>query len=86
MKGDDQEAHVCLGEGEVKGGDKVALYKNACTSSKASAGKTGYGAASTCTKVKLGEGIVERTLNEHYSVIKVNPGVQFEEGSIVEKI
>ena len=84
MKGNDQEAHVCLGDGEVKGGDKVTLYKNECTGVKGG-GKSGYGDARSCTKVKLGFGTVERTLNEHYSVIKVDPGVQFEEGSIVEK-
>lgn len=85
MKGDDQEAHVCLGNGEVKAGDKVALFKNVCTGGKGG-GKGGDRITGGCIKTKLGEGTVERTLNEHYSVVKVDPGVQFEEGSIVEKL
>ena len=79
MKASDDEAHVCMGENEVKAGDKVALFKNVCSSGKT---RQGDGA---CKKVKLGDGTVERTLNEHYSIVKVNPGVQFEEGAIVEK-
>ena len=85
MKASDQEAHVCLGDSEVKAGDPVALYKNVCSGSKGG-GKSGEGSNGGCTKVKLGEGVVERTLNEHYSVVKVNPGVQFQEGTIVEKL
>lgn len=87
MKGNDDEAHVCMGDNEVKAGDKVALYKNVCTGGKGGGGRAGErgGDFGGCKKVALGEGVVERTLNEHYSVVKVNPGVQFEEGAIVEK-
>jgi hypothetical protein len=86
MKGNDEEAHVCLGDKEVKAGDRIALFKNVCTGGKGGGGRSGEGGGSgACKKVKLGEGTVERTLNEHYSVVKVDPGVQFEEGSIVEK-
>lgn len=81
MKITDEEAHVCMGNGEVKVGDRIALYKNICTGGK---GRTGD--AGGCTKKFLGNGLVERTLNEHYSVVKVDSGVQFEEGAIVEKI
>lgn len=82
MKVNDAEAHVCLGDNEVMAGDKVALYKNDCRSALVGA-KAAPGGA--CEKVKLGEGVVSRTLNTHYSVVKVTPGVQFEEGTIVEK-
>lgn len=81
MKVNAEEAHVCMGEKEVKVGDRVALFKNQCSRS---GGKVG--SADPCHKVKIGEGSVERVLNEHYSVVKVNPGVQFEEGAIVEKV
>ena len=83
MKVNNEEGHVCMGDGEVKAGDHVALFKNVCTSPKAAAQGGGTGG---CQKEKLGEGTVIRTLNEHYSVVKVNPGVPFEEGAIVEKI
>ncbi len=79
MKADDGEAHVCLGEGEVKAGDRVALFKNVCKSSGSKA------QGQVCEKVKVGNGVVERTLNEHYSVVRVDPGVVFEEGTTVEK-
>ena len=38
MKGDNQEAHVCMGDKEVKAGDRVALFKNVCA---ARGGKVG---------------------------------------------
>lgn len=86
MKANDGEAHVCMGDKEVKAGDRVALFKNVCTGAR-SGGRIGDSAAPTsCTKKKLGEGTVERALNEHYSVVKVDPGVQFEEGTVVEKM
>lgn len=73
MKISDQEAHVCMGDDQVKAGDKVALFKNVCRK------------GGECQKVRLGEGEVTRTLNNHYSVVKIQPGVTFEEGTIVEK-
>lgn len=85
MKGDDQEAHVCLGEGEVKAGDRVVLFKSVCRGGKGGARSSDVGGG-ICTKTKLGEGVVERTLNNHFSVVKVDSGVQFEEGTIVEKL
>ncbi len=72
MKVSDTEAHVCLGDGEVKPGDKVTLFRNDCL------GKGG------CKKVPAGEGVVSRLLNEHYSVVEVTKG-SFQEGTIVEK-
>lgn len=84
MKANDEEAHVCMGDKELTAGDKVAFFKNVCAGPKGGV-RSGLGETGGCKKVQLGEGVVERTLNEHYSVVKANPGVQFEEGSIVEK-
>ncbi|MBI2606291.1 MAG: hypothetical protein HYW49_09455 [Deltaproteobacteria bacterium] len=84
MKVSDEEAHVCMGDNEVKAGDEVALYKNVCTSPKAGV-RSGSGGTGDCKKVSLGQGRVLRALNEHYSVIKVDPGVAFDEGTVVEK-
>jgi hypothetical protein len=82
MKASDDEAHVCLGDDEVKVGDKLTFFKNVCASprSKASLGESGG-----CTKERLGEGEIVRLLNRHYSIARVNQGVPFEEGTIVEK-
>ena len=85
MKVSDNEAHVCMGDQDVKAGDRVTLFKNVCTGGKGGGARSGLGDTGSCKKEKLGEGSVERILNEHYSVVKVNPGVQFEEGNIVEK-
>jgi hypothetical protein len=79
MKASEDEAHVCLGDNEVKTGDTVSFFKSVCA--RSGKGESG----GNCRKEKLGEGIIERTLNHHYSVAKVNPGVTFEEGTIVEK-
>ena len=81
MKVSDSEAHVCMGEKEVNSGDKLVLFKNVCEARTFSKG----GSFRTCKKVKIGVGVVERTLNEHYSLVKVEPGVEFEEGTIIEK-
>lgn len=83
MKASENEGHVCMGEGEVKAGNRVALYKNDCQAPKGRANFDGYAG---CTKTKLGEGVIERVLNSHYSVMQADPGVSFEEGTIVEKI
>jgi hypothetical protein len=36
--------------------------------------------------LQTGKGRVVRTLNEHYSVVEVDPGVEFEERATVEKL
>jgi hypothetical protein len=74
MKISETEAHVGLGDQEVKVGDKIILFKHSC-----------IGGSSGCRRVKVGEGEIIRTLNHHYSVARINPGVSFEEGTIVEK-
>ena len=81
MKVDPDEAHVCLGKDEVKVGDRVALFTQQCEPSLKEKGGGGK-----CKKIKVGEGRVTELLNEHYSVIKTEPGVQFQEGTVVEKI
>ncbi|HEX4925427.1 MAG TPA: hypothetical protein VFV50_15145 [Bdellovibrionales bacterium] len=81
MKVSDDQAHVCLGEGEVKPGDKVTLFTNQCTPD---ASKTG--GKNLCKKVPVGEGVISQILNEHYSVMSVSKGTPIDEGTIVEKM
>ena len=84
MKVSDTEAHVCLGEGEVKVGDKVNAFYNDCQG-KGSGGKDGaYGVP--CVKTKIGKGTVTKILNDHYSVVEFEDGVKFTEGTFVEKL
>ncbi len=84
MKDENQEAHVCLGDNEVKPGDRVGLYKNVCLPPKEAA-KLSDPTFGGCKMVKLGDGRVVQSLNEHYSIVKVDPGVDFKEGSWVQK-
>lgn len=79
LKHSAQEADVCIGSNEIKEGDKVVLFRNKCTGSAAK------GIQRTCEKVKLGEGTVSHVIDEHYSTIKIEPGVSFDEGTVVEK-
>lgn len=80
MKINDREAHVCLGKGEVKKGDRVTVFLNECDKG-ARPDKRG----TPCVLKKAGEGRVIEILNDHYSVVKFNRDVQFEEGTLVEK-
>ncbi len=83
MKVSDTEAHVCMDNTEAKVGDRVTLFRNNCPT-KGGRARSGDGGGS-CEKVQLGQGTVTEILNQHYSVVKFDPGVSFEEGSFVEK-
>ena len=83
MKTSPDEAHVCLGKGEVKAGDRVNVFKNVCTGMGL---KTRINTlAAPCEKKQMGMGTVKEIINSHYSVVKFDSGVQFEEGTLVEK-
>lgn len=83
MKTGENNAHVCLGDDEVKQGDKVIAYKNVCTKNltKTKENQT----TGACVREKIGEGTVINVINEHYSEVKFDDGVPFTEGTIVEK-
>jgi hypothetical protein len=86
MKMSPDSAHVCMGSGEVKEGDKVVAYKHVCD--KSSVGHSYRNNSYTnkgCVKEKIGNGVVVKTLNDHYSEVKFDAGVPFEEGTTVEK-
>ena len=79
MKVSDKEAHVSLGKDDVKMGDILTLFKNECNT------HSGGDSTLICNKVRLGSAEVSQPINEEYSIIQVEPGVQFNEGTIVEK-
>ncbi len=83
MKTSADEAHVCLGQGEVKTGDRVNIFKNVCTGRGTSVRISGT--AGSCEMKELGMGTVKDIINDHYSVVKFDPGVIFEEGTLVER-
>ena len=76
MKISDQEAHVCLGDSEVKRGDRVNLFVRVCPKIK--------GETASCKKSLKGTGTVTEVLNDHYSVVKLDSSATFEEGAFVE--
>jgi len=84
MKTSPTEAHVCLGNKEAKVGDRVTAFNNFCTGKGSS--RLDGGGESACEKRKLGEGTVTTLINEHYSVVKFDDGVKFDEGTFVEKL
>ena len=80
MKESDTSAHVCLGQNEVKVGDRLQLYKNVCT------GRIGGKLDNRiCKRVDGGFGEVTKILNEHYSVVSFPAGTSFGEGDTLEK-
>lgn len=83
MKTSPDEAHVCLGQGEVKAGDRVDVYKNVCTGQGLNSQISTVTAL--CEKKLMGMGTVKEIINGHYSVVKFDSGVQFGEGTLVER-
>lgn len=81
MKVDESTAHVCLGENDVKRGDRVIFYKNECNS----VGGARSGGDGECELKILGEGKVDKILNSHYSQVETNGKFSFEEGTLVQK-
>jgi hypothetical protein len=79
MKVNDQEAHVCLGNKSVKAGERVRFFVNQCSGG-------GRLSGGECNLISIGEGKVVRTLNDHYSVVRADPGVKLDEGTIVQTL
>ena len=88
MKASKDEAHICLGDNAVKGGDKIAFFKNNCRSLPGGGNgeRGGGGREVECNLLKIGEGTVSKTLNSHYSLVKTDGSFNFDEGTLVEKI
>lgn len=83
MKMANGEAHVCLGNTEVREGDSVNLIRHECKTRKA--GGLSGGIDTICTPSTLGTGIVTKVYDSHYSVAKFPEGLSFTEGDTVEK-
>lgn len=86
MKVSDIDAHVCLGQDEVKKGEPIRLYKNVCADRVGGVPKVGSIPVQSCKKELAGEGQVAEVLNSHYSVVRFPQGTQFQEGDTVETL
>lgn len=78
MKVSDRIAHVAMNRGEVAKGDHVQLFSNRCR-------RAVTGEAPSCEKVSKGHGLIVQVLNDHYSEVAFDEGVQFAEGDFIEK-
>lgn len=75
-----REAHVLFAKDEVKVGDKVMAFFNDCQISRVGVKDV------PCVKSQLGQGTVTKILNENYSLVVFNAGVNLREATFVEKI
>lgn len=82
MKTDEKTAHVCLGNNDVKIGEKLDFYTNYCTGT--SGGREEIGDRE-CTMKVLGTGTVTKLLNSHYSEVKTDGSFTISEGTLVQK-
>lgn len=86
---DEQTAQVCLGDGEVAVGDKVVIFENDCRMPTPSRQEPvispGSDALGRCERIELGSGVVERLLNQHYSVVRFPAGIPVRAGDTVDK-
>lgn len=82
------EADVCLGDKEVKIGDRMAIYRHDCKNKNLNAAAADRGPRTTrsCQKVKVGEGEIVQVLDEHYSTMRADSGISLVEGLSVEKL
>ncbi len=84
MKVSDQEGYVCLGDNDLKVGDKVAIFRQDCTTPHTGRPVSVY--TPYCKKIKLGSGEVTSLINEHYSVVRAPTNIVLQEGMIIEKL
>lgn len=86
MKTSEDEAHVCMGDTEVRVGDKVKAFKSVCANENENSIRTSKSGIKTiCKKEQIGTGVVTSLINDHYSVVKFDNKFDFNEGTIVEK-
>ena len=83
MKTDNNTAHVCLGNNDVKIGDKLDFYSNHCTGY--AGGLDEGGDVRECKMKVLGTGTVTKLLNSHYSEVKTDGSFKLAEGTLVQK-
>lgn len=85
MKTDSKTAHVCLGNNDVKLGDKLDFYKNYCTGYAGGGRDEAGGDVRECEMKILGTGTVTKLLNSHYSEVKTDGSFKLAEGTLVQK-
>ncbi|MBK26986.1 MAG: hypothetical protein CME70_23485 [Halobacteriovorax sp.] len=82
MKVDNKTAHVCLGENEVKKGDKISFYYQSCDRPD----PEDPGLKGLCTLEQIGTGKITRTFNNHYSEVTTDGSFKFSKGTLIQKM
>jgi len=82
LKASEQKAYVCLGDNEVRVGQRLAFFKSDCHPPIEP--RPQDAPTSPCVKRKIGEGVVTQLINEHYSEVKLDQNVKVDEGTAVE--
>lgn len=85
LSDDGKEAHVCLGEKEVKVGDKVDVFEAVCKKEQVALIRSPR-YQTKCERVARGQAEVVEVSDEHYSKVKAFGDLSLEEGQIVEKV
>lgn len=81
MKVSDSQAHICMGDDEVKAGDQIIFMNNDCNQYDNNI----EGLQGLCKLLTLGKGTVVKTINSHYSLVKTDGSFTFKEGTMVQK-
>jgi len=84
MKLDDKKAHICLGNNDVKLGDKVEFFQNQCSDIRI--GTKEGGDIKECRLQKVGQGNITKLLNSHYSEVETDGTFKIKEGGLVQKL
>lgn len=72
------EYDVCIGDKQVQAGDRIAFFREKCSSG-------GRGSPRRCHKEKVGEASVIKTLDEHLSTVKLDSEFELTEQMTIEK-
>lgn len=80
LKHSNSEVDICIGNKEIKIGDKLNFYQTDCVMTG-----TGRSSKRSCSKTKIGEGEVISTQDEHFSTVKLGSEFNVTAGTVVEK-
>jgi len=85
MKTNNKTAHVCLGNNDVRIGEKLDFYKNICVGGGGGGSSREGVGEGECSMRILGTGTVTKLLNSHYSEVKTDGSFAISEGTLVQK-
>lgn len=85
LSDDGKEAHVCLGNKEIKVGDKVEVFDAVCKKEQVAVIRSRR-YQTKCEKIARGQAEVVDVADEHYSRVHALGDLLLKEGQIVERL